>query len=83
MDKVSYWIEKVSVSVHWIRVGHNNHTCSIGYYSSSSRRSNSDDDIEDSFSELMKYLSNIIEAVDRYLRLSPPQDLEAVQLGKL
>ena len=54
-----------------------------GYFSSSSRRSNSDDDIEDSFSELMKYLSNIIEAVDRYLRLSPSQDLEAVQLEKL
>ena len=49
------------------------------YYSSSSHSS---DDAEESFSEMMKCLSNTIEAVDRYLRLSPPQDLEAVQQGK-
>lgn len=48
------------------------------YYSTSK----GGDDIDESFSELMKYLSNTLDAVDRYLRLSPPQDLEAVQEGK-
>ena len=51
------------------------------YYSSSGRSNNSD--AEESFSEMNKYLSNTIQAVDRYLRLSPPQDLEAVQKGDL
>ena len=52
------------------------------YYSSSSGRKSGSDDIEDSFSEMVKYLSNTINAVDGYLRLSPPQDLEAAQQEK-
>ena len=51
------------------------------YYSSLSRRNGKNDDVEDSFLDLIRYLSNAIQAVDRYLRLSPPQDLEAVQQG--
>jgi hypothetical protein len=51
------------------------------YYSSLSRRTGKNDDVEDSFLDLIKYLSNTIQAVDRYLRLSPPQDLESVQQG--
>jgi hypothetical protein len=51
------------------------------YYSSLSRQNGKNDDVEDSFFDLIKYLSNAIKAVDRYLRLSPPQDLEAVQQG--
>ena len=50
-----------------------------GYYSSTSLSSKNNEDTDESFSELMKYLSNTLDAVDRYLRLSPPQDLEAVQ----
>jgi len=50
------------------------------YYSSSCGRSNSND-AEESFLEIMKYLSNTMQAVDRYLKLSPPQDLEGVQQG--
>lgn len=52
------------------------------YYSSSSSRTNTND-AEESFSEMMKYLTNTIQAVDRYLKLSPPQDLKAVQQGNL
>jgi len=51
------------------------------YYSSSSRRTSSNDDVDDSFVDMIKYLSSTIQAVDRYLKLCPPQDLEAVQQG--
>jgi len=49
------------------------------YYESLSRRTSSNDDADDSFSDMIKYLSKTTQAVDRYLTLSPPQDLEAVQ----
>lgn len=52
------------------------------FYSSSSRRTSIIDDADDSLLDMIKYLSNTINAVDRYLVLSPPQDLEAAQHGK-
>mmetsp|Transcript_17105 Transcript_17105/g.39487 ORF Transcript_17105/g.39487 Transcript_17105/m.39487 type:complete len:306 (+) Transcript_17105:32-949(+) len=49
------------------------------YYASLSGRSNGNAEVDDSFLDMIKYLSNAIQAVDRYLKLSPAQDLDAVQ----
>lgn len=49
------------------------------YYTSASRRTRVDDDIDNSFLDMLKYLSNTVQAVDKYLELTPPQDLQAAQ----
>ena len=51
------------------------------FYSSSTRRTTtaSSDDVDDGFLDMIKYLSNTIQAVDSYLKLSPAEDLEAAQ----
>jgi hypothetical protein len=38
------------------------------------------DDAEEGFAGMMKYLSNTIQAVDIYLKLSPPDDLKEAEL---
>lgn len=37
------------------------------------------DDTEEGFADMMKYLSNTIQAVDIYLKLSPPDDLKEAE----
>eukprot|EP00537_Pseudo-nitzschia_pungens_P018684 CAMPEP_0172404760 /NCGR_PEP_ID=MMETSP1061-20121228/64252_1 /TAXON_ID=37318 /ORGANISM="Pseudo-nitzschia pungens, Strain cf. pungens" /LENGTH=322 /DNA_ID=CAMNT_0013139687 /DNA_START=36 /DNA_END=1004 /DNA_ORIENTATION=- len=46
------------------------------FYASSARGTA---DIEEVLLDMMKYLSNTIQAVDNYLKLSPPEDLQAAQ----
>lgn len=41
--------------------------------------STSSDYTEDDFLDMIQYLSNTIQAVDRYLKLSPPEDLQAAE----
>ncbi|VEU41785.1 unnamed protein product [Pseudo-nitzschia multistriata] len=51
------------------------------FYESSIRKTgaSSSDDADESFVDMMKYLSNTIQALDSYLKLSPPEDLKAAE----
>ena len=51
------------------------------FSSSSARRTaaTSSDDVDDGFLDMIQYLSNTIQSVDSYLKLSPAEDLEAAQ----
>uniref|UniRef100_A0A6V0A6B0 Uncharacterized protein n=1 Tax=Pseudo-nitzschia australis TaxID=44445 RepID=A0A6V0A6B0_9STRA len=51
------------------------------FYVSSTRRADTitSDEVEEGFLDMIKYLSNTMQAVDSYLKLSPPEDLKAAQ----
>eukprot|EP00536_Pseudo-nitzschia_multiseries_P004866 jgi/Psemu1/302919/fgenesh1_kg.85_\ len=51
------------------------------FYASSARGTGSttNDDVEEVLLDMVKYLSNVMQAIDNYLKLSPPDDLQAAQ----